>query len=84
MTELAVTGKINNESKLVDGIVRDANKGTNLAFGLTVFAFAAAVVFFALGDRVAGPAFLSFPVGMLIHSFLVRSDKNEPAESRNS
>jgi uncharacterized membrane protein len=47
-----------------------AKSGQSLAFVLTAIAIVAAVVFFALGNNVAGCAFLGLPVVMLVRSFL--------------
>jgi len=82
MTERVVTGKIDIEDKLASKAIDDAKIGLSAAFGLTVLAFAASVVFFALDNRIAGLAFLSFPVVMLIRSFL-RPDRNEAADNYN-
>jgi uncharacterized membrane protein len=84
MTERSVTGKIDIEDKLASEAIVNAKVSISAAFGLTLLAFAASVVFFALDNRVAGLAFLSFPVVMLIRSFLSRPDRNEPVENNNN
>lgn len=81
MTERVVTGKIDIEEKYANGEIRNADKSLNLAFGLTLLAFAASVVFFVLVNQVAGVAFISFPVLMIIRAFLLRSDRNGPADN---
>jgi hypothetical protein len=83
MTERSVTGKIDIEDKLASAEIEAAKISISVAFGLTILAFAASVTFFALGNRVAGLAFLSFPVVMLIRSFLFRSDRNESVDNYN-
>lgn len=50
--------------------VQQSSTGQSLAFLLTVIAFVAAIVFFALGNNFAGAAFVSVPVAMLIRSFI--------------
>lgn len=60
--------------RLATAEIESAKLGQSLAFTLTLFAFVAAVVFFALGNRWAGVAFTSVPVAMLIRSFLRRSN----------
>jgi uncharacterized membrane protein len=74
MAEKAATGEIDTADRLASAEIEGARTGQILAFTLTLFAFAAAVVFFALGNRWAGVAFTSVPVVMLIRSFLRRSD----------
>lgn len=83
MTERSVTGKIDIEDKLASAEIETAKIGISVALGLTLLAFAASVVFFALSNRIAGLAFLSFPVAMLIRSFLFRSDRNEAVDNYN-
>jgi hypothetical protein len=83
MTERSVTGKIDIEDKLASAEIETAKIGISLALGLTLLAFTASVVFFALSNRIAGLAFLSFPVAMLIRSFLFRSDRNEAVDNYN-
>lgn len=83
MTERLVIGKINLDDKVASSEIENARRSINAAFGLTVMAFAASVVFFAVDNRVAGLAFLSFPVAMLIRAFLFRSDRSESADSYN-
>jgi uncharacterized membrane protein len=80
MTERLVTGKINLDDKVASSEIENARRSINVAFGLTLMAFAASVVFFAVDNRVAGLAFLSFPVAMLIRAFLLRSERSESAE----
>lgn len=82
MTERSVTGKIDID-KLANAEIETAKISISVAFGLTILAFTASVAFFALGNRVAGLAFLSFPVVMLIRSFLHRSDGNESVDNYN-
>lgn len=77
MTERSVTGKLDIEDKLAIAEIETAKIGLSLAFALTLLAFVASVVFFALGNDIAGGAFLSFPVFMLIRSFIVRSGKSD-------
>lgn len=81
MTERVLTGKIDTVDKLANSEIEWAKISISVAFGLTLLAFAASVAFFALNNRVAGLAFLSFPVVMLIRSFLVRSDRTESVDS---
>lgn len=81
MTERSVTGKLDIEDKLANAEVETAKMGLSLAFALTLLAFVASVVFFALGNNVAGGSFLSFPVVMLLRSFIVRSGKSDPASN---
>jgi uncharacterized membrane protein len=81
MTERSVTGKIDIDDKLANAEIETAKMGLSLAFALTSIAFLASVIFFAFGDRVAGVAFLSFPVLMLIRSFIPRTGRSEPGDN---
>lgn len=76
MAEKSATGEIDTADRLATAQIQVARRGQVLAFGLTMFAFVAAVVFFALGDRWAGVAFTSVPVVMLIRSFINRSSND--------
>lgn len=70
MTERSVTGHIDRDDRLADAEVEQGRSGQALAFGLTLIAMTVSVVFFALGNTVAGLAFLSVPLLLLIRSFL--------------
>jgi hypothetical protein len=71
MAETMATGEIKTRDKLADAEIERARTGQALAFLLTIIALGAAIYFFATGDPVAGGALLSFPVIMLIRSFLI-------------
>jgi uncharacterized membrane protein len=73
IAEKSATGQIDTADKMATAEIEAAKLGQSLAFALTLFAFIAAVVFFALDNRWAGVAFTSVPVAMLIRSFLRRS-----------
>jgi uncharacterized membrane protein len=77
MAEKSATGEIDTADRLAAAQIEVAKRGQVLAFGLTLVAFAAAIVFFALGNRWAGVAFTSVPVVMLIRSFINRSGDDE-------
>ena len=64
--------KISTADKLVDAEIKAAKRGNDRAFALTLVAFLASIVFFSLGNAVAGVAFVSVPVVMLIRSFITR------------
>jgi uncharacterized membrane protein len=78
MTERAVTGHIDRDDKLAEAEVDLGKTGQALAFGLTLIAMTAAIVFFAVGNNVAGLAFLSVPLLLLIRSFLPGGGSKEP------
>ena len=78
MAEKAATGEIDTADRLATAEIEGARLGQSLAFALTLFAFIAAVTFFALGNIVAGVAFTSVPVVMLIRSFLHRRPDGSP------
>jgi uncharacterized membrane protein len=71
MAETMATGEIKTRDKLADAEIERARSGQALAFLLTIVALGAAIYFFAASNPVAGCALLSFPVIMLIRSFLI-------------
>ena len=70
MAETAAIGEIRTSDKLADTEIVAGRQGLALAATLTLIAFVAAIVFFAVGAPIAGGLFLSFPVIMLIRSFI--------------
>jgi uncharacterized membrane protein len=78
MAETVTTGSIKTQDKLADAEIERARTGQALAFLLTVVALGASIWFFAVHDPIAGGAFLSFPVIMLIRSFLPGRDQPPP------
>jgi uncharacterized membrane protein len=80
MAETAATGEIKTRDKLACAEIEQAKTGQSLAFMLTLIALGAAIYFFAVRNAVAGGALLSFPVIMLIRSFLtsLRGDPSGP------
>lgn len=70
MTEKVATGHIDNEAKLVAAEIETAKQGQAFALLLTLIAIIAAIVFFAIGNPLAGGVLLSFPVVMIVRSFL--------------
>lgn len=68
--EKTATGQIDTSEKLATAEIEIARQGQALAFVLTVIALVASVYFFIRRDNVAGVAFLSVPVMMLIRSFI--------------
>lgn len=82
MTEKVATGHIDNETKLISAEIESARTGLAIASVLTLIAMSAAIAFFAMGNALAGAAFISFPVVMMIRSFFNRSGSSkEPEES---
>lgn len=70
MAEETTTRHLRTADKLADAEIETAKTGQSLAFGLAIIAFASAIVFFSLGNTLAGGLFLSVPVLMFIKSFL--------------
>src|SRR5216683_414579 len=62
MAETAAIGEIRTSDKLADAEIVAGRQGLALAATLTLIAFVAAIVFFAVGAPIAGGLFLSFPV----------------------
>ena len=63
--------------KAVDAEISYARSGQVMAFSIAGFSLIAAVIFFALGKNFAGAAFVSFPLVLMIRSFL--TGKPDPA-----
>jgi uncharacterized membrane protein len=79
MAETAATGEIKTREKLAYAEIEQAKTGQALAFLLTIVAMGAAIYFFAASNPIAGGALLSFPVIMLIRSFLAGLGRENPA-----
>lgn len=86
MTEMAISGPIENARNLTNAEIEAARRGMSFAVKLTTAMATSAVVFFALGIALsvaglggaavcvtAGTVCLSVPVVMLIRSFITRS-----------
>lgn len=73
MAETAATGHIKIQERQADAEISAASIGQGSALLLTLCAMGGAAVFFSIGDDVAGTAFLSVPVIMLIRSFITRT-----------
>jgi uncharacterized membrane protein len=83
MAETAITGRIDADKKLAAAEIESTKQGLSFAMRLTIGTTGASAGFFAVavadvGDTrsalIAGGAFLSVPVVMLIRSFIRRSD----------
>lgn len=82
----------NRQDKLVDAEIRQAERGPTRAMVLGLLCFVAAIVFFALGNNVAGVAFLAAPVLGFAAQFLLirvssrssRGDKDNSSEQRSA
>ena len=82
MTERLVASKIDADHKLANAAIETAKTSLNMALGLNIMAFITSVVFFAVRNQVAGIAFTSFTMIMLIRSFpRARPMKNLPITS---
>jgi uncharacterized membrane protein len=82
MTEKAISGPIENDTKLTNAEIDASKRGLSFAIRLTSAMSLAAVAFFALGiagvgnstvSITAGSVCLSVPVVMLVRSFITRS-----------
>lgn len=82
MTEKAISGPIDNDTKLTNAEIDASKRGLSFAIRLTSAMAFAAVAFFALGiagvgnltaSITAGSVCLSVPVVMLVRSFITRS-----------
>lgn len=82
MTEKAISGPIDNDTRLTNAEIEASKRGLSFAIRLTSAMAFAAVAFFALGIAgvgnlaaavTAGSVCLSVPVVMLVRSFITRS-----------
>ncbi|MDX2527845.1 DUF2335 domain-containing protein [Streptomyces europaeiscabiei] len=73
MAEVATTGHIETAKKVADAEIEATQWGMRFAFTLTILAMIASFVFFVRGDEIAGAAFLSFPIAMIVKSFIDRN-----------
>jgi uncharacterized membrane protein len=77
MAESSTTERTKLDNKLADGELDAAKTSQGLALFLVLIAIAAAVLFFFRGNNVAGCAFLSFPVVMMIRAVVGEINKSE-------
>lgn len=68
-----VTAQVRAQQTLVEGEIEGSKQGVFLAFVLTLIAVIAPIVFFAVGNNIAGGALLGIPVVMLARAFITRS-----------
>ena len=73
MAEANTSERASVDRQLVRAEIDSGRTGQWMAFGLSLFAFIASIVFFALGKNVAGGVMLSPPVIMLVKSMIQRS-----------
>ncbi|MFF9346882.1 DUF2335 domain-containing protein [Streptomyces sp. NPDC014734] len=73
MAETAATGRIKIEERQAEAEISAASTGQGSALFLTICAMIGAAAFFMAGKNIAGGAFLSVPVVMLIRSFITRT-----------
>lgn len=73
MAEATTSKAADTDALLAKADAELSNQGLNLAFMITLIALIASIVFFALGNEVAGVAMVSLPVVMLVRSFITRS-----------
>lgn len=84
MVEAQTVDPSKRMDKLVEAEIDEARKGRVSAVTLMVLFFGAAVVFFALGNNVAGGLLLSVPVLGFLQSLLPASRPRRPAKSDDS
>lgn len=71
------------ENLLVEAEIEAVRAGRAWAGGLALVCLAAAIAFFALGNNVAGGAFLGLPALGLIRSFIIRPRSSKEGGSGN-
>lgn len=72
MAETIATGDIKIRAKIADAEIERARTGQAIAALITTIALGAAICFFTVRNPVAGGAFLSAPMIMLVRAFLGR------------
>ncbi len=75
IAERTIAAKTDVDDRLANAEIKAAKTGPRILTGLTMLAFAAAAVFFALGNQTAGTAFTFFAVIMFVRPFLARPDR---------
>lgn len=75
IVESTTTDVARREDKLADEQIASAQQGRGLAFVLAASCIIAAVVFFAVGNTVAGVTFLGLPVVRLVGQFIVQATR---------
>lgn len=82
MVEAQTVDPSKRMDKLVDAEISEARKGRISAVTLMVFFFGAAVVFFGLGNNIAGGLLLSVPVLGFLQSLLptTRPKREKPSD----
>lgn len=81
MAEVTVQGREDRANKLVDAEVEAGKTGQAFAFLIAAFCVVAAVVFFALGNNVAGGFLVGIPVVLLVQSFLKNGGTSDDGAS---
>lgn len=71
MTEANSVGRLKLDEKIADAEIEASKQGLSLAFVLAFMCVVASIVFFAVGNVIAGSVFLGMPAAMLIKAFIV-------------
>jgi uncharacterized membrane protein len=80
MAEVSVMTQHEVDSKLADAEIVSARWSLGLAYSLAVLAIGSAIGFFVAGNQVAGVAFLSMPVVLMVQAMF--SDRNHGPDDR--
>jgi uncharacterized membrane protein len=70
--EVQINDASARDDRIVDAQIKEGDRGQKWAIGLALICIAAAIVFFAIGNSVAGGILLSPPVLLLIGSLFPR------------
>lgn len=77
MAEESNSARNNSMTKAVDAEVEYSNNGQIMAFLLAVVGIIAGIVFFSLGNNIAGAVMCGYPLILLVRSFL--PNKSDPS-----
>jgi len=77
MAEKDISSRIDRADRLTNASIKTASRGQLAAISLTFVAIVAAIVFFAVGNVVAGGILVSLPVVMLVRALLGQVSGNQ-------
>jgi uncharacterized membrane protein len=83
MAEQSVTRKLEFGHKLAEAEIKAAKTALSVAFSLALMALVSSVVFFVLGNQVAGIAFASVLMAVFARLLLARPARAEPSIERH-
>lgn len=77
IAEMVTTGEIRTRDKLAEAEIEQGRTGLSLAFFVTIIAVSASIGLLAVHNIIGGGLLLSFPVVMLVRSFVGNIRRND-------